>query len=617
MIGVAVFGVLTFTITTAVTMTFAPDPKKATVFTVTLPSGKTGKFSELDREHAAVTHALFFDASNQSSLVNLAYRSQKQNLFGQALRIGSWMFGQGNQSAEAKKDKKNDDVLQIMLVNAVARDRGIEVATSEVAEWLSNAFSSTEEYSALVGYLRMNYPQFESVLREALLYKRAQDLMLAQTPLPSGDDLLKDWSQANERFVFEVATFSAEDRKKTMKPEDVTNEALKKWFDAKKDLERSKYQEPEKMAIEGIAVTNAAMTAGKWNEAFAALEKGVVLQDTDAQTYYSMARQDRFKKEAAASKPAPPESGPASQPESSPASKPIVEYVTFEEAKDNATKEARIARALEKIKTEAMEAMNKPGFDLKAIAEKYGLLYFNTGEPKTLGDLRKDAVHGCLGWIMGVSDAKEGDFLASYQPAPGAIQISRLTKKTPSRVPDVADIRDKILSDYLDEKAAEKARDDATAFRDAVVDANIAEGENRFQKVAKEKGVELKTLAPIARTTPVYENPDFNFMDIGKDVSQYLMSLNQGGVRLPDPFALKKDGISTPLANNEAKTTYVVHVLDRIVPTIADLSVAEYPKYKERSLLRLRQKKCLDMTNSEALSKVLQLKRRGDTGFAQ
>ena len=58
------------------------------------------------------------------------------------------------------------------------------MATSEVAEWLSNAFSSTEEYSALVGYLRMNYPQFESVLREALLYKRAQDLMLAQTPLP-------------------------------------------------------------------------------------------------------------------------------------------------------------------------------------------------------------------------------------------------------------------------------------------------------------------------------------------------------------------------------------------------------------------------------------------------
>ena len=43
-----------------------------------------------------------------------------------------------------------------------------------------------------------------------------------------------------------------------MKSEDVTNEALKKWFDAKKDLERSKYQEPEKMAIEGIAVTNAA-----------------------------------------------------------------------------------------------------------------------------------------------------------------------------------------------------------------------------------------------------------------------------------------------------------------------------------------------------------------------
>ena len=56
------------------------------------------------------------------------------------------------------------------------------------------------------------------------------------------------------------------------------------------------------------------MTAGKWNEAFAALEKGVVLQDTDAQTYYSMARQDRFKKEAAAQLRSPRPRDPAPPP---------------------------------------------------------------------------------------------------------------------------------------------------------------------------------------------------------------------------------------------------------------------------------------------------------------
>mgnify|MGYP003693601765 CR=1 FL=1 len=212
---------------------------------------------------------------------------------------------------------------------------------------------------------------------------------------------------------------------------------------------------------------------------------------------------------------------------------------------------------------------------------------------------------------------RKGIFSRAISRRPGAIQISRLTKKTPSRVPDVADIRDKILSDYLDEKAAEKARDDATAFRDAVVDANIAEGENRFQKVARRKGCRAEDAGAHRADDPRLREPRLQLHGHRQGRLAVPDVAEPGGVRLPDPFALKKDGISTPLANNEAKTTYVVHVLDRIVPTIADLSVAEYPKYKERSLLRLRQKKCLDMTNSEALSKVLQLKRRGDTGFAQ
>jgi hypothetical protein len=607
MIGIAVFGVLTFTITYAFNMTFSRNPKKEALFTVTLPSGKSASFNELDREHAATTYSLFFDssASNRNGLMVLAGQLRSIDLLRHMLRILSWNGMHENAAAEQqKKDKKNDEVMQLMLVNAIARDRGIDVATSEVAEWLQGAFQSTDQYKSIIAYYNITYPQFESLLREALLYRRAIDLMLAQTPLPSGDDLVKEWCERNERFTFELVDFKAEDRKKAIDQASITNDELKKWFDEKKEVEKQKYKEQERLQLEVVAVTNEMLAPdAKPNDAFDALVKSIVLQDTDAQTYHSMAQSERFRKSPAT--------------DSAPDSQPVIEVIPFDEkdAKEKATREVRIARALEKVKSEAMDAMTKPGFDLKAIAEKYGLKYETFGEPKTLDELRKDKVYGCFGWISGIPDAKEGDFLSSYQPAPGAIEITRVTKKTAARIPEIADMREKLLSEYLDHKSMDRARDDAIAFRDAVLDAKVAEGENRFAAVAKEKGLEVKALAPISKGAQA--NGDYNAADIGKDDSQFLISLYQGGLRTPDPFALKKDGLSTPLANSEGKLVIVAHLLDRQLPTIADMSVADYPKLRDQGLTYFRQKKCLEMTTSEALSKALQLKRRGDTGFAQ
>ncbi len=589
MIGVAIFALLTFTITGAVIATFAPDRTGPSEMHVTLPSGAKKKFTPEDRALAGLALEVFFPPTQQGrgGLWAIAQSGQVRNLQQKLFEFFFVGFG-----AAGDHKSKNNEVLQAMLLTALARDQGIAIAKEELSDWVTEAFETADQYRAVCRHLSLPIPTFEAALREALLLKRVMSILQAQVPVPSGDEIVARWAEKNERFTFEVASLPIADARAKLDPEKVTNDDLQSWFSARDEFENSKFRRPETFVLEGLAVFDPSAAQA---EAFEALVAAATVQDSDARTYFDLAKAVRFRKSA------DPGADPAvTLPESAPV------YFEFDEVKDRAIRETRVARALEKVASEVREALSQPGFDLKTIGEKYGLAHWTSGDPKVYADVATIPVHGCPGIQIPLTDAKEGELLPTYQAAPGAIQITRLVKKNPSRIPEVEEIRSEILADYLDEKAQAAAKEEMLKLADALKDAT---GDDRLVRLASERGLACETLAPIARSRR--EDPDF--ADAPRDVSRFLAEQRGFGAQRPgapvDPFALAVGDVGGPLvdASSEKKAVYVVRVKERVKPGLPDMTAVDWSQARDAIVSELRREKLQEMVSSEALSASLHL----------
>ncbi|MFN0207577.1 MAG: hypothetical protein ACKVS6_14820 [Planctomycetota bacterium] len=607
MIGIAVFGLLTFTITGAMLSTVAGDPRHEKAMEATMPSGKKVTFTQNDRMLAHSIYKIFYESNPREgkpierlvyALIQQSQGGNFQKIFSQLGKVTSWS-GKHMRSSQGmtkeEREKANDPIMQIMLVNALGRDQGLEAGIGEVKEWVEEVFSSAEQYRrGVMAVLGLDVKQFEWVLREAILFRRTMDIVLAQTPIPSGDDIVNEWCRRNERLTFEIAAFSVADRKAKMDPAKIIDEELKKFLDQMKEGEKDKYKEPEKLQLEGLAVTDPN---AKFNDAFQALLTSVVVEPNDVQAFFDMSRLDRYKK---------PASAPA-VPDTNPSSIPLVEYFSFDEAKNRAAEEVKIARALDKVRIEAMDASNKPEFDLKKIGEKYGLTHWTSGEPKTEADVIKIDIYGTVTWRAPLETAKEGEFLPGTQASAGAIQFTRVVKKVAPRIPELTDIRGRVATDYIEEKAEEQTRDEANRFKDAVA---AATGDDRFSKTGKERGVDTKILAPISRDRR--NDPDFATETDTKNPSHFLPTLHfvdslQPANSRTDPFLLKKDAVGGPYYDTTNKIYYIVRLVDSVTPTVKDMWAVDYLPFRDRFMKELREKKCMEIMSSESLQKQLKI----------
>lgn len=619
MIGVAVFGLVTFTITGPLIQTITGRGKGKET-TITLPSGKVYAFTEEDRVGAGNAYNMFFEAPDPSfpitRLQRIAYNNfnfREPNPFpkltSQAMRVSSWV----SQITRPKgglvkkgKDDKNDEVMQIMMVNAVARDRGMEVGEAEMKEFVESGFESAVQYRLFCERgMGISPAGFELGLREALLFRRAMDFALAQTPIPSGDDLVKEWCELNERFKFELVSFSEEDRKKALEADKakITNDELKKWLDDLRDMDRNKYKDPKKLELEGLAIrdVNAPL-----NPEFKKIVDGIILGVSDSQSYFDMNRAERFKKEKTAS--APIASNPvASKPESGPASQTAPEFYTYEEAKDRVEKETKIARALDKVLTDAFDASKTPNFDLKTFGEKYGLEYWTSGAPATESDIIHTPIFGTPAWIAPLETSKEGDFLPSAHASASALEIARVKRITEPRIPEVADIREKLISDYVEKKAGEQTKNEAQLFKEAVADA---QGDDRFARVAKDKGMVIKSLESISKA--LSQDPLFNLHPDTKDPVRFIAMQRDSGstpalAAQRDPFVLKKDAVGGPYNDASNKVYYIIHCADRKEATKAEMGPSDYLRFRDRYLRELRERNCYETMSSVSLGKLLKI----------
>jgi peptidyl-prolyl cis-trans isomerase D len=184
-----------------------------------------------------------------------------------------------------------------------------------------------------------------------------------------------------------------------------------------------------------------------------------------------------------------------------------------------------------------LEGQMKTAADLDRIAKERGLHVQDTG-----AFLRDEPIDG-LGPSPEVSaqafQLADGAVSPAVRVSRGWVFATVIGKEEP-RLPQLAEVRDRVRDDLVRERAAELAKTKATEI------AAMLKGAGDFAAAAKKAGLEVKTTELIPRESPI---PD---LGVSPEVDNVAFSLPQGGV---------SDPVSTP------QGTAIVRVVEKAAVT--------------------------------------------------
>ncbi|MFA5908301.1 MAG: peptidylprolyl isomerase [Vicinamibacterales bacterium] len=193
----------------------------------------------------------------------------------------------------------------------------------------------------------------------------------------------------------------------------------------------------------------------------------------------------------------------------------------------------------------SLEATTKTPADLDKVAKERGLTVVETGLIAS-----DEAIQGVgaqpelSGRVFGM---KEGEVTPAMRVATGWV-FATVTGRQDSYVPKLDEVKARVADDVRQEKAAELAKQRATAIA-----ADLKNAKD-FAAAAKRAGLEVKTTELIARGTAI---PD---LGISEAVDAAAFALPQGGV---------SDAISTPAG------TAVIRVAEKVSVTDAEIEAGK------------------------------------------
>jgi len=190
----------------------------------------------------------------------------------------------------------------------------------------------------------------------------------------------------------------------------------------------------------------------------------------------------------------------------------------------------------------SIEAATKTPADLDKVAKERNLAVVETG--LVASDEPIQGVGAQPEMSSRVFAMKEGEVTPALRVATGWV-FATVTGRQDSYVPQLAEVKAKVADDVRQEKAAEMAKQRATAI------ANDLKNAKDFAAAAKRAGLEVKTTELVARGSAI---PD---LGISEAVDTAAFALPQGGV---------SDAISTPTG------TAVIRVVEKVAVTDAELA---------------------------------------------
>lgn len=476
-----------------------------------------------------------------------------QNLINFYRRIYRDKFNEDMIKEHGLKRRALDDLIQKRILLHEAADLGLDVTKGELVSRIKSTGTFQENgvfdpfrYKQILKANHLTPSQYEAGLRQAILSEKVE-MMIRDRAKVSEKEIHDLYVFNNEKITADYILFSPELFKDKVKVEE---EELKGWFEKNKENyrvgekrafsylivnqndfrdkvqiaddeleeyyqfnEQKYYKEPQvkashilikvsatakpeeveaaKKKIEDLrsqllAGKDFAKLAKKYSEDEATKNKGGDLG------FFSSGRMVPAFEEVAFNL----EPGKISEPIKTPYGFHLIKVTekkegglpSFDEVKEKIRRE--ITQEKEKEMAEDMvdmiyaELLDNP--DLEAIAKKYSLKAKNS-PPKTKEEIRNreeaEALFSLeLGQIAGVF--RLGN----------SLKIDKLEKISPSRIPELAEVHDKVREDLLKEKASEMAENKVES-----VLKKLRDGSQTFKKLAKANNIEVKEAKDFTR----------------------------------------------------------------------------------------------------------------------
>ncbi len=477
-----------------------------------------------------------------------------------ASNLRSLPFYLGNLRSE--EEDSSDSVYRFLMLYHAAVDAGFFVPDSHLSTMIRAFFPSKDQYQSYLSRMGLagGAQTFEHYLRRGMIAMSYEQSLMDAASVPNGDEVVKSWQEDNEEYTVEYVSFPASESKSKLDAASIGDEELQKYLDGLNDADRKrKFRREAKVSIEGLTLKISSAEEAK----FASLLEGQEFPEPEVHAYFDQNRFERFTRPKEEKK----------EGESAEQAKPFYE---FEEVKEMALQELKYKRAMERLLAKAKEEKGKEGFSLDAFGKPYGLETFSISPEKTRAELVTAERFGNRFLSMQAFIPNEGDFSDIVSMAPNDFFFYRVTKKIPEGVPALAEIRERVLEDYLEKKALDLAKEDARAFHTQAT-VSKAEGEQDLDVFVKAASAQKKTLDSVGPFSKGYYR--YQAMEYAKE-PQGAGKFLKGYAAL---FDLKAGEISQPIEDKSNKAFYVGRVVKRELPDAGKIRPADFQRSRMMS----------------------------------
>lgn len=436
------------------------------------------------------------------------------------------------------------DVASFLIMDTLAQDAGLRVTDNELKSQLisiASAVGGKSAYEARVRNLRgIGVAEFESTLRRMMRVERLTALMGLVAAQPKATAIQELWNERRSETAYEYVLVAAADYRDAALAEAPDDATLEAWLAEQPEADRRKYEGPARTRAELVGVL---LPVGGTAQADALLAAYPEAADVDAEAratkYYGDYAYVRF--------PAPEGSTD-------------VIYRAYEEVAEQAAAEARIFEAMRAFKAD-LDARIAAGetIDLKAEAERLGLVFDAPEGGLTQLEWReRDGLSGTYAAGQ-IARLAAGALSSGVIVEKGGFGVARAIEQMPPSVPAFAEIRERVLSDWADQRAKELATQELADLRALMLPApevpEVAEGEEPVEPEAPATTVTAERFAELAGQAGL-EVGRRDWLDSGAPVDADPLSATPAHaiLRTRASFArLEVDGVSEPLASADGK----------------------------------------------------------------
>ncbi len=401
----------------------------------------------------------------------------------------------------AQRVQRDDEAARLIVMDDLARSWGIEITDQELADQLRALFGpDLVGYDLYVRRIRtLSKASFEAVLRRAMRIQRFEMFLASGMATADPGKVVERWQDRHREFAFDYVQTVSEDYFDEARAALPSDEELEAWLAARSEIEKSRYLSAERYTAEA-----AYVPFGPDLDATLLLERYPRAEDSDAtelaRDYYNRFSHVRFQRP----EPLPePERGEGEEEsEQDPLAERDRIYLTFDEAQEQALREAPIYFAMQDWLRDLRARAEGEGLDLAREAGELGLSYERIDAPQTRQQWTDEVQRPWTGrFVVGShGNVEPGQLVGRVVVDEGAIVISRVLERFPRAMPPFAEIREQVADAWAAVEATQVGLRRLEALYESLKSA-AAEGdeppativldEGRFAELVSAAGFEV------------------------------------------------------------------------------------------------------------------------------